>query len=90
MFCQVTGQEDEDVVEVDEHKPVQEIPQHVIHQGLKNSWKVSKTKGQDLVFVVAQQGVECDLPFISLMDGRRYVGLTWRTWWLPAMARRQN
>ncbi len=73
-FCQVSG-ENEDVVKVDKHKPVQEIPQHVIHQGLKDSKGVGETKRQDPVFIVTQRGVECGLPFIPFADPHQMVGI---------------
>ena len=48
MFLGGPG-EHQDVVEVDDNKGVQEIPQHVIDQGLENSWDVSQPERHDEV-----------------------------------------
>ena len=34
--------EDQDVVQVDHDGDIEEIPQHVVDQGLENSWGVSQ------------------------------------------------
>ncbi len=74
MFCQVSG-EDEDAVKVDKHKLVQEIPQHVIHQGVKDSRGISEIKRHDPVFIVGQRGVECSFPLIPFADPHQMVGV---------------
>ena len=58
----------QDVLEVDDNKGVQEIPQHVVDQGLENSWGVSQPEWDDEVLKVPQVSVEPRLLFIPLTD----------------------
>ena len=60
--------EDQDVVQVDHDEDVEEIPQHVINQGLENSWSVSQPERHDEVLKVTQVSVKPRLPFVPLSD----------------------
>lgn len=43
--------EDKDVVQIHEHKPIEEISEDVIHQGLKHCGSVSESKRHNTVFI---------------------------------------
>ena len=67
MFLGGPG-EHQDVVEVDNNKGVQEISQHVVDQGLENSWGVRQPERHDEVLKVPQVSIKPRLPFIPLAD----------------------
>ena len=52
MLDWVTG-EDQDVVKVDENKPMQEVAEDVVNEGLENGGGVSEAKRHHQIFVVA-------------------------------------
>ena len=60
--------ENEDVVEVDHDEAVEEVPQHVVHQGLEDNWGVSQPERHDEVLEVTQVSVKPCLPFIPLSN----------------------
>lgn len=44
--------EDEDVIQIDKHEPVQCVSEGVIDKGLGNNWGIGETKRHDQVFTV--------------------------------------
>ena len=58
--------EDEDVINVDEDKPVQHVTENIIHQSLEHSRGVGEAKGHDQIFVVAAGRVEGGISLVPL------------------------
>ena len=75
MFCLGLG-EHQDVVQVNHDEDVQEIPQHVIDQGLEDSWGVSQSERHDEVLKVTQMSIKPRLPFIPLADTYQVIHVT--------------
>ena len=65
--------EDQDVVEVDHDGDIEEIPQHVVDQGLENSWGVSQPERHDEVLKVTQVSIKPRLPFVPLSNTNQMV-----------------
>uniref|UniRef100_A0A6Q2XA13 non-specific serine/threonine protein kinase n=1 Tax=Esox lucius TaxID=8010 RepID=A0A6Q2XA13_ESOLU len=66
----------QDVVQVDEHKTPQHVPQHVVNQALEHCRRVGQSEGHNQIFKVAKGGVESRQPFIPLPDPDQMVGVT--------------
>ena len=59
---------DQDVIDVDNDTDVEERLEDVLNQGLEGGWGVGKSKGHDLVLVVAISSTECSLLYIILVN----------------------
>lgn len=67
--------EDQNIIKIHKHKPIDEVPQNVIYQGLENRWGISKTKWHYQILKVSQVSIECCFPFIALANTDRVVGI---------------
>ena len=67
--------EDQDVIEVNKDKPVEHVPEHVVHQGLEDSRNVGEAEGHHQVLVVAGGGIERRLPLTPLADLDQVIGV---------------
>jgi hypothetical protein len=57
--------EDEDVVEVDKHKTIQNVTEHIIDQCLENNRSVGEPKRHDQILMVCTGSVESPLPLLA-------------------------
>ncbi len=73
MFGEAAG-EDQDVIKVDKHKVVQEVPQDVIDEDLEDCGGVSEAERHDQVYKVDELGIECSLPLVSFSDPNQVYG----------------
>lgn len=51
MFVQISGVK-EDIVYVNDHKPMKELSEHLIHEALKDGQRVGEAIWHDLIFLV--------------------------------------
>lgn len=56
-----------DVVEVDDHESIDELPQDVVHQPHEGGRSFHQPKGHDKPFVKPKLRLECRLSFISFL-----------------------
>lgn len=68
--------EDQNIIKIHKHKPIDEVPQNVIYQGLENRWGISKTKWHYQILKVSQVSIECRFPFIALANTDQVVGIS--------------
>src|SRR6516165_8189134 len=68
--------EDEDVIEIDDSKVVQEVAQDVVHEVLEGGGSVGETKRHDVVLVVAIARTKRGLPLVTLRDANEVVAGT--------------
>ncbi len=67
MFDQVPGVY-KDVVDVDDHELMEELPEYLVHEALVDGRWVGKAIRHDLIFIVARWCDECRLPLIARPD----------------------
>ncbi len=72
MVGQVPGV-DENIIDVDNHKVVEELPEHLVHEFLEDGWGVGKAIRHNKVFIVARRGNEGCLPFITFPDSNEVI-----------------
>lgn len=65
--------EDEDVIQVD--KEVDEVSEHVVHKGLKNSWSIGETKRHNKIFKMAEVSVKGCFPLVPFSYSYQMVGV---------------
>ena len=70
MLLLVT-RKNQDIIQVDEDKLVQHIPEQVVDQSLEDS--VGQTKGHHQIFIMSCWCVEGRLPLISLPDADQMI-----------------
>jgi hypothetical protein len=66
---------DKDFVEIDKHKPVQHVTEHIVDQGLEHCGCVGQTKRHNQVLVVSASRIEGCLPLISFLYLNQVVGV---------------
>ncbi len=57
---------DEDIVNVDHHEPMKELPEHLMHKVLEYGGGVGESIGHNEILVVTSRGHKGSLPFIPL------------------------
>jgi hypothetical protein len=67
--------EDEDVIEVDEDKPVQHVMENIINPSLEHSRGVGKAKWHNQILVVDAGRVEGSLPLVPFPYPHQVVGI---------------
>ncbi len=72
MVGQVPGV-DKDVVDVNYHKAVEELPEHLVHELLEDGGGVGKAIRHHEVLIVAGGSNECCLPLIAFPDSNEVV-----------------
>ncbi len=72
MVGQVPGV-DQNVVDVNYHKAVEELPEHLVHELLEDGGGVGKAIRHHEVLIVAGGSNECRLPLIALPDSNEVV-----------------
>lgn len=65
MFSQVLGVH-KDVVDVDNYKQVEELPEHLIHVSLEYGGGADQSKQYHMLFVVSCRGHKSCFPFVPL------------------------
>jgi hypothetical protein len=68
---------DEDVIQIQHHKRIGEIPQYIIHHPHESSWGIFQTKGHDQPLEKTFFGFEGSFPYICLL------------YWAPMVSRLQ-
>ncbi len=68
MVSQVPGV-DENIIDVDNHEVVEELPEHLVHEFLEDGWGVRNNE----IFIVAGRGNEGRLPFIAFPDSNEVI-----------------
>ena len=56
---------DKNVIQIDDNKLVQQVPEDLIKKVLKHDWGITQPKRHDQVFVMAISSVKRSLPFIT-------------------------
>ncbi len=72
MVGQVPGV-NKDVVDIDYHRAVEELPEHLVHKLLEDRGGVGKAIRHNKVFIVAGWSNECRLLLIALPDPNEVV-----------------
>lgn len=54
------------VIDVDNHKVIEELPEHLVHKPLEEGRGIVKAIWHDEIFVVPRWGNEARLPLIAL------------------------
>ena len=75
VLYRVTG-ENQDVIQVHEHKPVEHVPKDIINQSLENCRGICESEGHHQIFEVSKGGVERRLPLISLLDADEVISIS--------------
>src|SRR6478752_8408428 len=65
--------EDENVIEIDDDKVVQELAENVVHQILEGSWGVGQSEGHNAILVVAIARTKGRFPFVAVRDPHKVV-----------------
>ena len=65
--------ENQDIIQVNEDKLAQHIPEQVIDQGLEDRWGVCQTKGHHQIFMMSSWCYEGRLPLLSLPDANQMI-----------------
>ena len=61
------AEEDEDIIQIDVHKPVQQIMEDIVDEGLEDSWSVGESKQHHHILEVAKRSIKRRLPFVSFL-----------------------
>lgn len=67
------GREDEDVVQVDDDKDVEDVGKDVVHEVLKGGWSIGETEGHDQGLEGSITSSECSFPNIVSGDPHEVV-----------------
>jgi hypothetical protein len=66
VFCPILV-EDEDVIQIHNHKIIGEMPQDIVHYSHESCWGICQAKGHDQPFKNTLFGLEGSLPYINLL-----------------------
>jgi hypothetical protein len=83
--------EEEDIVEVDEHEPVQHVTENIVNWAWNTAEALVRPNGQtnNQIFLVSFGHVEGCLLLVPFPYPHQMVGVPpWRKWWPPGAARR--
>lgn len=74
VFLSQAGK-NKDVIEVDEHEPIQHITENVVNQGLEHSSSVGQSEWHHQVFVLPASHVKGSLPLVPFLCPYQMVGV---------------